>query len=323
MSAPPGPPGSSGPPEPDGPSYPDTPPAGQPQYPYPPAGGPPPGYGVAPQGYAPGPLVPPPNDPLVPQDLGGWFQRVFDVVRRSFKPLLILTVVYAAVIYLLALIGGGAIGLTLFAGGGGSGSVTFSVLIGIVLFVVMIAVYAITQGAAFYTVIKDAAGEQVSLGTAVAFARPRALALIGWSIVASLLVGVGFLLLVIPGIYMLIVVVAGLYGVVLVERQGLGRVFSLVNNRFWPTAARLLLYFVIATVYYAIVSLITNGIAAALGGSDSVLGASLASLVQIVLLLPLTIAAYAVPVVTYAELRFHDKQRPGALTPTLSAEVNA
>lgn len=351
MSAPPGPPADQ--PDPDRPPPSGTPPQGQPQYgpppgeqyPYPPpAGGPPPGYGQqAPPGYPPpgypppgypppgygaayggfdGTAVAPSNDPLVPQDLGGWFQRVIDVVRRSFKPLLLITIAYSVLTFVLALVGGGLIGLLVGATGASAGGVTGAVVVGVLVFVAVMAAYAVSQAAAFYTVVKEANGEQVTPAQALAFARPRALPLVGWSIVVSLIVAVGFVLLILPGVYLLIVFVGTLFGVVLLERQGIGRCFALAHNRFGPLAGRLLLYFLISAVYYGIVVAVVGGISVAFG-ADSAVGGIIGSLVQIVLLLPFTIAAYAVPVVTYAELRFHDRERPGALTPTLAAELRA
>jgi cation transporter-like permease len=108
------------------------------------------------------------------------------------------------------------------------------------------------------------------------------------------------------------IVLISLPGVVVVERDGLGRCFALIKNRWWATFGRLLVATVIGIVYYALVSFIAHAIG---GGPNS----AIAAIVQAVLLIPLTVATTAVIVVTYAELRSH--QPDGAATGTLAAQL--
>lgn len=323
---------------------PGTPPAGQPQYAYPPppgypqqqgpgapgqpsAGypqsgyGPPPGYGQQPGypqypggGYgAPGQ---PPEDPLVPADIGGWVQRIIGVVQRSFVPLLLITLaIFGAIVVLSILAGLGISGVffaSLSAGGPGAGAIVTAIVIGLVVLVAMLLVGSLAQAAGFFVAVKQANGEDASLGSALAFARTRMLAVAGWSLLAGLMIAVGTLLVIVPGVYLAIVFGASLFGVVIAERQGIGRCFTLVHNRFWPTVGRMLLYFAVVAVYALLVGLIVSAF-----GEGSLVG----SLVQFVLTVPITIVGFAVAVVTYAELRFHDPERPGALTPALAAEL--
>ena len=95
-----------------------------------------------------------------------------------------------------------------------------------------------------------------------------------------------------------------LTGVVVIERQGIGRAFALVNRRFWPTAGRLLLAVVAAVAYSAIIGLLVGLVADPHTFVSSVLSS--------VLLLPLSLAAVGVGVVTYAELRHHENPSVGS-----------
>ncbi|HTF49962.1 MAG TPA: hypothetical protein VK735_21170, partial [Pseudonocardia sp.] len=108
----------------------------------------------------------------------------------------------------------------------------------------------------------------------------------------------------------------------LVERRGIGRCFALVNPRFWPTTGRLLLTMAIFAAYSIIVSMIVTPLILGIGvpGDDLFLGPMLGLAANLVLSLPLGIAAIAVLVVTYAELRAHEQ--PGVSTQTLAHELN-
>lgn len=250
----------------------------------------------------------PPSDPLVPANLGGWFERVIGVIRRSFVPLLVIQVAVAVVDLIFWVT---AIQLT--SGVAASGVSSPGAALGLILLglVVLLVVNVSAQGASIFVAIRNAAGEPTSVGTTLGFAASRALPLLGWGLVAAIMTGVGFLLLIAPGIYLAIVFGATLTGVVAVERKNIDRCFQLVHRRFWPTAGRLLLAFLIAFIY----SLVINSIVAIVTSPDTV--AAIA--VLYILTIPVGIATVAVTVVTYAELRFHES--PDTLTPTLAAEL--
>ena len=313
---------------------PGTPPWGYPQGP-PPAGYPQQGYGrqgypqqaypqpdygqpgYGPQPYPPypgggfGPGGPPPGDPLVPADLGGWFQRIVGLVRRSFVPLLQIQVAVAVLSVLVTLLLGGA--MTAITpgdvGGAFSSTIEGTAVLGVVI-VSVVGAYALA--ASVFIAVTQASGEPANLGTALSFAARRVLPLIGWGIVAGLLIGIGIVLLILPGLYLAVVFAASLTGVVVIERRGIGRCFKLVNNRFGPTLGRMLLAFLAAIVVVGIPSFFAASL-----GPDSLVGAIVQALLGIVS----GIVGVGVYVVTYAELRFHDRERPGALTPALAAEL--
>jgi hypothetical protein len=294
-------------------------PAGQhpppPQYPageYPPqySGGQYPG-GQYPQGaYPGGQPVYAAADPLVATSFSDWWTKVIGVLRRSWKPLLLIqlaTVVPGIIIAALV--------TALAAVAIGTNSTVFSVaaaLIGLIGALVLIVVAFIAQGVSVFVVAKEATGEQVDTGSAIRLAAQRALPLLGWSVLAGILVVLGLIALVLPGLYLMVVFAASLTGVIMFERAGIGRTFALVNPAFGQTLGRLLSFAVAALVYSAI----ADSIVSALVGRDSVA----AGLLSGILRLPVTFALVGVAVVTYATLR--NRENPAITTPALAAELD-
>jgi hypothetical protein len=178
--------------------------------------------------------------------------------------------------------------------------------------VILAVVGAYALAASVFIAVTQANGEPANLGSALSFAARRVLPLIGWGIVAVLLFCLGMVLLILPGLYLAVVFAASLTGVVVIERRGIGRCFKLVNNRFGPTLGRMLLAFLAALVVIGIPSFFAASL-----GPDSLIGAIVQALLGIVS----GIVAVGVYVVTYAELRFHDREAPGALTSALAAEL--
>jgi hypothetical protein len=249
----------------------------------------------------------------VPADLGGWIQRIVGTVQRSLVPLLQINAVVAVVSVVVALaLGTGTTNLTPEDLASGQFGAQFG---GLALLGVLISglVSLLATIASVHVVLTQAGGGPGDLGAALRFAPSRLLPMIGWSLLAGLLIVLGFILLILPGLYLVCVFAATLGGVVVVERAGIGRCFRLFNNRFGPTLGRMLLLLVAMFVYYFVVGLL----AALLGGPGSVLAVIIQALFGIVA----SIVGTAATVVTYAELRFHDRDRPGALTPTLVSEL--
>lgn len=303
--------------DPYDPRSPQQPPEGYPPAGYPPQGYPPHGYpqpSEPPAGYPqyPGGSFPatPPDDPLVPPDFAGWFGRIIGVVRRSLVPLLIIQAGLAVISIIFDLIAGGsteefaAIDPATLDPSQVSGFFGRVFLGGLVLGLLSL----IAGAASIHIAVEDAAGGRSSIGAAFGFAAGRALPLIGWFLLAGLLMALGFLLLILPGIYLAIVFSASLLAVVVIERGGIGRSFALVNPRLLPTAGRMLAFFVITFVYTVLIGIIA-------GAAGGVVGTILAALLGI----PIGLAWVGLVVVTYAELRFHE--RPGTLTPQLVSEL--
>ncbi|MFR9801366.1 hypothetical protein ACL02T_03565 [Pseudonocardia sp. RS010] len=250
-------------------------------------------------GGAPAPLA----DPLVAADFSDWWAKVLAVLKRSWQPLLLIQLATALPALILAAI----LGVVLAAGGGVVG-----VAVGGGIFVILVvAASLLAQGASVYVVTRQAAEQPVGASEALSFAASRALPLLGWGLLAGILVFIGFLLLVLPGVYLLVVFAASLTGVIMYERAGIGRTFELVNRQFWGTFGRLITFAIAAAVYSGIISAIVSTFTA----PDSVAR----SLVVNILTLPVTLAAAGVAVVTYASLR--NKENPQVGTPTLVHEL--
>jgi hypothetical protein len=244
------------------------------------------------------------SDPLVPPDLRGWIERVIAVVRRSLVPLLIIQLGVAAVSALVSF----TLGPTLAAPEDPNSFDSTLVLLGVMI---AIAVSVFAQGASVYVAIQDAAGREATAGEALRFATMRAPALIGWGLAAGLLTLFGFLMLIVPGLYLAIVFGAALAGVVTVERAGIARCFELVNARFWPTLGRMALAVAGGGAY----TIVAGFVVSALSSPGSFNEAVLRAVVDV----PLGMVFVGVAVVTYAELRFHE--RGEVFTATLAAEL--
>jgi hypothetical protein len=267
-------------------------------YPYPPQTGPSP-YG----GH--GAVVP--GDPLVATSFSDWWSKVIGVLRRSWQPLL--------AIQLATVVPGMIIGAVVTAAAAtGSTVVSFAgAVVGLIGVLIVFVVALLAQGASVYVVGKQASGQEaVGAGPALRFAASRALPLLGWGILAAILVGLGLILLVVPGIYLLVVFAAALTGVIMFEQDGIGRTFALVNPAFGQTLGRLLSFALVALVYSAIVGWIVTALVGPEGFVSQLLGN--------ILTLPVTFASVGVGVVTYASLRH--RENPAVTTPVLAAELD-
>ena len=191
------------------------------------------------------------GDPLVATSFSDWWAKVIGVLQRSWKPLLLIQLAtFVPGIIIAALVTG------LAAVAVGTESTAFSIvaaLVGLIGALVLIVVMFIAQGVSVFVVAKEATGEQVDFSSAVRLAAQRALPLLGWSLLAGILVVLG-LILILPGLYLMIVFGASLTGVVIFERAGIGRTFSLVNPAFGQTLGRLLSFALAVVVYSAIVN---------------------------------------------------------------------
>ncbi len=275
-------------------------PAGQypppPQYP---AGEYPPQYSGGQPAYAAA-------DPLVATSFSDWWAKVIGVLTRSWQPLLIIQ---------LATVVPGMIIVAIVTAAAGTDSTVASVsaaIVGLVGALILFVVALLAQGASVYIVGKQASGQEVGAGPALTFAAGRALPLLGWGLLAGLLVALGLILLVIPGLYLIVVFAASLTGVIMFERAGIGRTFALVNPAFGQTLGRLLTFMLAALVYSAIAGAIVSALVGPTG--------FVADLLRNILSLPVTFASVGVAVVTYATLR--NRENPAITTPALAAELD-
>jgi hypothetical protein len=279
------------------------------------------------------------EDPLVPPDFAGWFSRVIDVIRRSFAQLGTLAAILGAVSIVIDVISSllmpdvGALGsmtdlasraqsgapvgpndISAIAGFGASLGV--SLLVSLVGAVVISILGAYLACASIVIGVQQAAGIPTTAGAGLRLGAGRAIPLIGWGLIAMFVTGIGYIFLLLPGLYLTIVFNATLLGVVVVERAGIGRCFELVNRRFLPTAGRILLAILAFGLCLVIIMALSNAVGSALG--YNIVGSLVSSSLMAILSIPLSVAASAVAIVTYAELRYHDN---GATTTTLAAEL--
>jgi hypothetical protein len=272
-----------------------------------PQGGFPPPADYPPAAYPTGPAAgPAPSaDPLIAASFSDWWSKVFGVLARSWQPLLLIQLATVVPGMVLS-------AFVVAAANSGSAAVSFgAAVLGLVGALIVFVVALLAQGASVYVVGKQASGQEVGAGPALSFAAGRALLLLGWGVVAGLMLLVGFVLLVLPGLYLLVVFGASLVGVIMFERAGVGRTFALVNPAFGQTLGRLLSFAVVAIVYGGI----AGGIARAIAGRG-VAGEILANILS----LPITFASVGVAVVTYAGLRH--RENPAVTTPMLAAELD-
>jgi hypothetical protein len=283
----------------------------------------------------------PPKDPLVPANFAGWFQRIVEVIRRSFQQLAMLQLIAALV---SAVVGGVLAGFSpdtsaysaqveadaaagaapdLGALGGAVGTVLVLSLVGGLISLVA---NAFVQSGSIYVATRDAAGQSTTASEGLRFSVGRALPLIGWGLLAGVIVGffltlgvflsitvnVALFVLAIPGLYLSIVIFSSLYGVVVIERGGLGRCFALIKGRFWATTGRMVVAVLLGGIYAGVAQAVSSVVG---GGPTGVFSVIL----HAVLMIPLGVAAIAAIVVTYAELRFHENTEVS--TPALAAEL--
>lgn len=297
------------------------------------------------------------NDPLVPLDFGGWFNRVFGVIRRDFRRSAALAAVPAAVyaVGVLAMVAvvpspertRWRLERAAEASGGDLGPATmFRLVFGDVLPValvfvaVLLVVGAFYVGVAFHLAVREANGQPSTVAQALTFARPRVLPLIGWALLAELvmtavlavamlpgalagigwLVAVGALVGVLAMLVVLVVFAAAMVGVVVLERGGVRRAVELVRGRFWPTCGRLAVAGLLYMAWGGLMNLATLPLAATSGVDGSItFGVVIGVILQAALLVPAMMFVVAVCLVSYAELRHREDRVTN--TATLAAQL--
>ncbi|MFC4016867.1 hypothetical protein ACFOW4_02770 [Micromonospora sp. GCM10011542] len=287
---------------------------GQPWYPGAPVGWYPPGHGLD------------PNDPLVTPPgagLGGWFERCTAAVRRGWRllvPIMLLTqVLPAAVLSVLSL---GADPSARWAGPPGADPTaglpdTFAldlvsllaVLIGGTLVVGL--VQSIGWAAGSWVIARQAAGESVDLGSALRYGLRRALGLWGWTLLISVIMGLGFCFCVLPGIYLAFALsMAG--PVYLFERENpIGRSFRMFHDRLGLVLGRVALV-AVAVIIGTVIPGTLESVGSVPFGTDpfgapgTAVGVVVVIGIAALLALPAHLAQLVGLLVTYAEQRAHE-----------------
>jgi hypothetical protein len=205
------------------------------------------------------------SDPLAPLSLGDTIGTAASVYSRHAVKLwgaVALVVVPLEVIELIVrrvslpagtYVRDGAVYSTgLVASGTGVGT---SLALGLIAFLAQL----LSIGAVFRLVLDDYLGRPVSIGESFSFAAARLFALVWLSILAALLVAIGFLLFILPGIYLLVSFSVAVPVLMVEGRRGfaaLARSRRLVGGRWWATFARL----IVAWVLLALVSIVIGAI---------------------------------------------------------------
>jgi hypothetical protein len=240
----------------------------------PPSPPPPPGYAPPsqpqPAGYTPQPGW---SDPLfVPpgSSFGAWYNKVIEIVKRSWRSVLMITGVGialpAGIVSLVSWLSYGyyATSATLLFHMGtlfDTGQLLFGAFITFVFAVAAFFVTAAAWAAAVYTITLEANGERTNINAAFSYGLKRAGSLWLWTIVAAVIVAIGTCLLILPGIY------AGfalsLFGFVVVFERGqnpIARSFKLTHADLGPTLGKVAVLAAAAFVYEIIVNAIIGSI---------------------------------------------------------------
>ncbi|MEU8421598.1 hypothetical protein AB0C15_12050 [Micromonospora sp. NPDC048835] len=287
---------------------------GQPWYPGQPVGWYPPGYGFD------------PNDALVTAPgagLGAWFNRCGGALRRGWRqlvPIMLLTqVLPAAVLSVLSL---GLDPSAEWAAQSGSNPTpvlpdNFAVEV-LSLLVVLVGgsvvvglVQAVGWASGTWVITRQAAGQPASLESALRYGLRRALGLWGWTLLVSLLIGVGICFCVLPGVYLAFALsMAG--PVYLFERHNpIGRSFRMFHDRLGLLLGRVALV-ALAVIVGTLIPGGLEGVGTSAFGTDpfasagTAVGAVVVIGITAVLALPAHLAQLIGLLVTYAEQRAHE-----------------
>ncbi|MFC7760376.1 hypothetical protein ACFQY4_21865 [Catellatospora bangladeshensis] len=283
-------------------------------------------------------------DPLVaPQHggVGGWFNRIGQLFRRSWRSTLVILAVTqlvpSVVLGIAGVVAVAYFGLSALQLNPATGEATLDAagliaILGamlaviILLYVVQLAGYA----AATHSVVRQAAGETVTLGESFGYGFRRCWSMFAWYVPVALMVVAGALACVLPAFY----VMAGtaLVGPVLLfeRRNPIGRSFQMLHRSGGRVLGRLALIVLISIAASTVVSGFESAIEAGFsavnseGFGPSVEGVAILSLglvvsivFGVVVQLPVTMFQFAGVLLAYTEQRGYE----GATTPQLNAEL--
>jgi hypothetical protein len=248
--------------------------------------------------------------------------KSFTLLGRAWKPVGLVVLVLNLVTVVLQVplnVAGDALSERASSGGVGSVEVVSLLGAGLVLLVANFVLTGVASLGGYWAATRTAAGRPAPLGEAVRFGFRRVGWWLVWSLVAALVVAVGFVLCIVPGIAALVVVSPALAGVVVFEGgrgNVLGRCLELVRPRFWD----MLLRGVIVVAGSAVVGLLlaVPTFVVGLVAGSGVLGTIVSSVFAAVVGTPLTVVTTALTLVAYAELR---NRHAGVDTGRLDAEL--
>ncbi|WP_203728382.1 hypothetical protein [Paractinoplanes durhamensis] len=267
-----------------------------------------PGYGPpysAVPGQLPASYYAGPSDPLVSPDFSGWWSRSFRLVQATWQPLVVIQLI-TAIPLIIMLIQLDLRQDTLNTQLDTSGAIDWNAIISPFYAVIPVALLAIVFDligslACLQLLVQRATGQPLSIGDALKTAARRAPALLGWGLLAGLMVLVGLLFCILPGIYLLLVF-SLLPAVVLLERGNtIGRVFALFHADFGAALGRVLVAAAVAFGISLVEGLITAPITASVGPSTAT--TIITQLISGVFTIAAGVLAAAFLLTTYADLR--------------------
>ncbi|GAA2195993.1 hypothetical protein GCM10009848_66040 [Micromonospora lupini] len=299
---------------------------GQQWYPGAPVGWYPPGHGFDPTDA----LVTPPG-----AGIGAWFERCGGALRRGWRqlvPIMLLTQVLPAAVVSIVLLGvdptpawEAQAQMDPAAGLPDNFAVTLATLVGALVGSSLLIglVQAVGWAAGSWVITQQATGRPGNLDSALRYGLRRALGLWGWTLLISLLVGIGSCCCFLPGIYLAFALsLAG--PVYLFERQNpIGRSFGMFHARLGLMLGRVAVVGGAVIVGTAVPGFIESAGTAAFGADPfaspgAAVGAVAVIAVTALLALPAHLVQLIGLLITYAEQRAHEAPVNGA---TLAAEL--
>lgn len=258
--------------------------------------GPPPGYALPPQFYAG------PADPLVSNDIGGWWNRSLRLLQKAWRPLLLVHLISVPPLEILTAwaqiaakndIGTDPEHFT------ASDLRNLLMLLGVAIVVggLLSVVVSLTSQR---ILVQAATDRPIAVGAALLDGLRRTPALIGWGIPISLMVVVGLFCCIVPGLYFGAVFTV-LPAIVLLERgNAISRSFQLLHADIGAALGRIVIYYAVSILFVIVQSLFTSAVAT-IGTSTAVTVASTG--VGIVFTLASAVAVTPMVLTAYADMR--------------------
>ena len=197
-----------------------------------------PSFGASPiPGWLPPRFYAAPDDPLVSNDFPGWWTRSFRLVRTAWRPLLLIQLISAVPAEMVQMWGAFTSNDRIATTGSWRDVVEpFLPLLPFLLIVTLLGL--VTALAMQRVLVQAVTARPIAIGAALLDGLRRTPALLGWGLVAGLVIVVGLVCCVLPGVY-LAAVFAILPVVVLLERgNAFTRSFQLFHGDFGIALSR-------------------------------------------------------------------------------------
>jgi hypothetical protein len=257
---------------------------------------PPPGFALPPQYYAG------PDDPLVSNDMSGWWDRSLRLLRTAWRPLLVVHLISVPAFEILsAWAQFTAVDDITRDPDHVTGAEARAVLLRLGLAIVVGALLSVVVGlSAQRILVQVATGRPASIGAALLDGLRRTPALIGWGFPVALMVLGGLLFCILPGLY-LGAVFTVLPAIVLLERgNAISRSFQLVHADIGAALGRIVVYYGVSFLFVTVESLLSRAVAAF---GTSLAGTVVSTAVGIVFSLAAAVAISPMVLTAYADMR--------------------